>query len=384
MEYTATTVAGSGRRGFADGSATAAEFSWPLDVVVTPDGTRFIADTNNNRVRRVAAGDGAVSTVAGTGEIGGTDGPGEIATFNCPIGITVSRTGIVFVTEFHGHRVRRIAPTGGGWRVTTVVAAGLRHPRGIAVDGAGQLVVADSNNHRVVRASEAGGPLTVVAGDGTMGFRDGPAATARFNYPEGVAVDLRNGDILVADLRNHRVRRIAAADGSVFTVAGAGKQGDADGPGAAAQFLRPWGIAVDRTGVVVVTEDSWVRRIAATADRTVTTVASIADKGHHYVHIRCPGGCAIDVDGGLLIVDARKDLLRRITGVGLAPPRWPQWSIRVHRELARADPEVATFVTTVMLCAHRIDTWSTAMPAEMWAAILAMLRPDQMHPGGRW
>ena len=142
---TVATVAGSGEYGCADGPAAVAMFSSPNDVAVASDGTRYVVDTGNHRVRAVAP-DGTVTTIAGTGEEGGADDPGAAATFQDPWGITIGSDRALYVTEFWGHRVRRLARSaGGGWVVTTVVAAdaGLKYPQGIAADGRGHLVIAD-------------------------------------------------------------------------------------------------------------------------------------------------------------------------------------------------------------------------------------------------
>lgn len=352
----------------------------PKSIAVAPDGSYFVIGDWDNNVWWVAHDD--TMTI--------------VATLNRPYGITVDRWGSAFTTEPGEGRVRKIARgAGGGWVVSTVVTmhAGLWSPWGIAVDPAGHLVVADMGHERVVRINPATGAITVLAGDGTRGFRDGPGATACFKDPSDVVVD-RRGDIFVADSGNDRVRRISGADRTVTTVAGTGDSGSADGGGLTAQFCRPQSVAVDGRGVLLVGDGDWnefrLRRVAASADRTVTTVA-------------CEGGdgvgskiysIAIDHDGTLLLTAPHANRALRVTGLGLVPPSAPPgWSLRAHRGLAAAVPAVGRFVTTVMLCALRLDTNADAdgvlvggvprLPVEMWLAILSMLRPDQMLPQRR-
>lgn len=316
---TSTIAGGTGGAdpyGFADGPSEVALFISPLDVVVGEDGTRFITDSLNHCVRSLNV-DGTVATIAGIpGTKGGDDGPGASATFYCPAGITMGSDGALYVTENKGGRIRRlVAPDGvdefGEWMVTTVLR-GLATPWGITADGAGNLLVAESDNHRVVRVPERGGALTVIAGDGTEGHRDGPAESARFSSPAGIAIDSRTGDLIVAEWTGNRVRRITALgsgrEAVVDTLAGTGAKGRVDGPGASAKFNEPAGVAVDCVGTVVVTEWSGnaVRMLAPTADRTVTTVAGTGTRGFRdgtAAQFHRLGGCTIDKDGSLLVCD---------------------------------------------------------------------------------
>lgn len=313
-DTTTTTIAGGGGvdpYGFADGPCEVALFISPLDVVVAEDGTRFVTDSRNHLVRSINL-NGAVDTIAGiAGMTGGNDGPGASATFYCPAGITIGSDGALYVTENKGGRIRRLARLAASdgtdeWVVTTVMD-GLATPWGLVADGAGNLLVAESDNHRVVRVPERGGEPTVIAGDGTDGFRDGPVESARFSSPAGIAIDNRTGDLIVAEWTGNRVRRIAGDHSFVDTLAGTGARGRADGLGISAEFNKPVGVAVDSVGTVVVTEWSGdvVRLIAPTVDRTVTTVAGTV-KGFRdgtAAQFHRLGGCAIDKDGSLLVAD---------------------------------------------------------------------------------
>jgi sugar lactone lactonase YvrE len=215
---------------------------------------------------------GTAIVLAGDGLDGVRDGEASQAQFSDPFGIAVGADGTIYVADAgSAHRIRRISRDG---RVSTVAgavagyldgpsyAARFNSPSGLAIDAAGNLYVADTGNN-AIRRMAPDGTVTTVAGDGTPGFQDGPSKDARFNGPIGVAVD-RSGRVLVADTYNDRIRAIAP-DGTVTTVAGSGTPGASDGPGPSALFDTPSGVAVDETGTIYVadTGNGTVRTINA-------------------------------------------------------------------------------------------------------------------------
>jgi sugar lactone lactonase YvrE len=250
-------LAGSGSGGVADGVG-AAQFNCPTGVAVDREGNIIVADSRNNRVRKIAP-DGTVSTIAGSGSQGFADGPGASAQFNYPTGVAVDGVGNIIVADSDNHRVRKIAPDStvstlagsgrAGFADGPGAAAQLNGPKGVAVDCEGNIIVADSCNNRV-RKIAPNGTVSTLAGSGSQGFADGPGASAQFDYPTGVAVDCA-GDIIVTDYGNHRVRKIAPNGGTVSTLAGSGRAGLADGPGAEAQFFFPEGVTVDGEGNII-------------------------------------------------------------------------------------------------------------------------------------
>jgi hypothetical protein len=201
--------------GFADGPAGAALFHSPSGITAGPDGTVYVADTNNNRVRKVAP-DGTVTTFAGSGTAGYADGPASSAQFAFPTGVAVDSGGVVYVADHNNSRVRKVAPDG---TVTTLAGSGVagyadgpaasaqfRAPYAIAVDTVSAVYVADEADNRIRKISPDG-TVTTLAGSGVRGFADGPAATAQFDVPEGVAVNAA-GIVYLADKHNFRVRMI--------------------------------------------------------------------------------------------------------------------------------------------------------------------------------
>ncbi|MFJ1792168.1 NHL domain-containing protein [Kitasatospora griseola] len=275
-----STVAGTGTAGFVgnNGPADKAQLNQPRGVAVDSAGNIYIADAGHHRLRKITA-DGRISTIAGTGTGGfaGNNGPAVSAQLNYPLAVAVDGTGVLYVSDYSGHRVRKITTDG---RISTIAGTGtpgfsgdgnpaasaqLSHPRGLTVDSDGNVYIADGNNHRVRRIG-ADGKISTVAGTSTAGFTGdgGPAGKAQLNLPMGVAVD-GAGNLYVSDYNNHRIRRIGA-DGKITTVAGtkAGFGGDG-GPASAAQLSNPMALAMDCVDALYIADhvNNRIRRIAS-------------------------------------------------------------------------------------------------------------------------
>jgi len=205
-----------------------------------------------------------LTTMAGDDVRGDADGAPTQARFSDPFAVAIDARGTLYVADA-GH-IRRIDRDG----IVTTLPGSFDTPSGLALDGAGNVIVADTGSNSIRRIGPDGA-VTLLAGDGTAGYRDGPAAQARFNGPIGVAAD-DTGNVYVADSYNDRIRLITA-DGQVRTLAGQGAPGFADGQGAIAAFDTPTGIALDRHGAVLVadTGNDAVRKIAP--DGRVSTLA---------------------------------------------------------------------------------------------------------------
>ncbi|MEO7650916.1 MAG: hypothetical protein ABIZ80_10655, partial [Bryobacteraceae bacterium] len=206
-------VAGTGRPGFdGDGGlATASALRFPSQVAVDAAGNVFVADAGNSRIRKITPG-GALFSVAGSGVVGST-GDGSLATqaqLNNPRAIAVDTAGVLYIADTGNNRIRKVDTNG---VITTVVgdSAGLNAPRGLALDIAGNLYIADSGNHRI-RLRTTAGAVSVIAGSGKAGFNGdgGTALAADFDTPVAVAVD-RGGNLYVADQNNHRIRKLVPA-----------------------------------------------------------------------------------------------------------------------------------------------------------------------------
>jgi len=310
-----TTLAGSDIAGFADGTGAAAQFSDPNNVAVDASGNVYVADTGNHRIRKITPS-GEVTTLAGSTE-GFANGPGAAAQFNLPADVAVDSTGTVYIADTWNNRIRKVTPSGvvttlagstRGYFDSTGTAAQFDNPYGIAVDASGNVYVADTRNHRIRKITPSG-EVTTLAGS-TQGYADGNGATAQFNYPNDVAVDA-SGTVYVADADNHRIRKITPS-GEVTTLAGSGYTdedghgGFADGTGTTAQFDWPYGVAVDSSGNVYVADAANNRIRKITAGGVVTTLAGAADQFY------MPGGVAVDSSGTVYIADTWNNRIRKI------------------------------------------------------------------------
>jgi sugar lactone lactonase YvrE len=225
-----TTLAGTaGTSGSADGTGTAARFDVPSGVAVDSAGNVYVADRDNRTIRKVTAA-GVVTTLAGTaGMAGSADGTGAAARFTMPSGVAVDSAGNVYITDAFNSTIRKVTATGAvttlagtaglfGSADGTGVAARFNNPAGVAVDSAGNVYVADLFNH-AIRKITAGGVVTTLAGAAGMGgSADGTGAAARFNVPSGVAVD-NPGNIYVSDAGNSTIRKVTPI-GATTTFAG--------------------------------------------------------------------------------------------------------------------------------------------------------------------
>jgi sugar lactone lactonase YvrE len=275
--------------------------------------------SSGSSVRATAALQGAqVMTLAGSGEVGFSDGTGGSARFAYPAGIAVDAAGVAYVVD--GNRIRRVSATGdvrtlagteeAGFADGPAAAARFDSPQGIAVDATGTLYIADRSNHRI-RTLSPRGVVATLAGSGTPGLADGPGDTAQFNEPYDVAVDTA-GVVYVADALNHRIRRINP-QGVVTTLAGGADAGEdaggyADGPATVARFSYPTGLAVDATGIVYVADTYNARIRAVSPQGVVRTVAGPGEDGGvdgpaALASFSDPAAIAVAGSGNLYVLD---------------------------------------------------------------------------------
>ena len=316
--FMVTTLAGS-TQGYMDGTGTAAQFYSPSGVAVDSSGNVYVADTINNRIRKIDPA-GVVTTLAGS-SAGYVDDTGTAAKFSSPTGVAVDSSGNVYVADFGNNRIRKIDPAGvvttfagstSGDDDGTGTAAQFYNPYGVAVDSSGHVYVADSNNHRIRKISPTG-VVTTFAGS-SSGNADGTGTAAQFDQPYGVAVD-SSGHVYVADLGNSRIRKIDPA-GVVTTLAGS-SAGDADGTGSAAQFNSPHGVAVDSSGNVYVADlgNNRIRKIdpAGVVTTFAGSTSGYMDGALTAAKFKDPSGVTVDSSGNVYVADNNNHRIRKIS-----------------------------------------------------------------------
>jgi len=337
------TVAGSGTPGFnGDGiPALNAQLTEPIGIAVDSLGNIYVADYMCARVRRVDAATGLITTVAGTG-VFGYNGDGKAATLaqlNWPVAVAVDAPGNVYIADFNNHRVRRVAA--GTGMITTVAGDGtagyngdgitattaqINWPAGVLKDASGDLYISEYGGHRVRRVDVGTGLISTVAGDGTPGYNgDGiMAATARLDEPFGIALDV-TGNLYIADSWNNRIRRVDSGTGLITTVAGDGSAGyNGDGiPATTARLNDPYGVALDGTGYLYIA-DSWNNRIRRVDPGTgmISTAAGGATAGYNgdgilatTAWLNWATGVAVDGAGNFYIADASNYRIREVGAI---------------------------------------------------------------------
>jgi uncharacterized protein (TIGR03437 family) len=318
---TITTVAGNGQKGSAGdgGPAVNAQLMTPRNLTVDAAGNLYIAEFEGHRVRKVSP-DGKITTVAGSGVAGlrGDGGPATAAQLGYPAGLAVDRTGALYIADSQNQRIRKILP---GGAIATVLggafATALLTPTALAVDAAGTIYVADRSN--VVRAYTSGGAWINVAGIGSPGFGGdgGPAAAAQLTSAHDLAVDVY-GSLYIAD--GVRLRKVTG-NGAMQTVAGDGYL-HAVGDGAAAttaQLFQPSAVALDARGYLYVADTGTqrVRMVSNTsqmASLAGTGVAGFSGEGGPaaFAQVHAPRGIAVDAFGNVIIADTDNHRVRQV------------------------------------------------------------------------
>jgi hypothetical protein len=255
-----TTLAGDGMPGYVDGNAATARFQLPVGVAVNASGVVFVADYANHRIRKIAGG--IVSTYAGASD-GFIDGPCLTALFSSPLGLAIDGKDQVLVADMVNNKIRMIdgstvstiAGDGAQGMINGLaLSARFKNPSGVltSIPGLpGAVLVADQQNH-VIRQIHSG-VVSTFAGMGVAGDLDGSTSSAKLNFPYDVAADGK-GTIYVVDRFNHKIKMIAG--GLVTTLAGDGTAGFLDGPATSAKFNFPSYLAVDAAGRILVTDTS--------------------------------------------------------------------------------------------------------------------------------
>lgn len=347
---TITTVAGTGTSGVSSDGGPAISASLDLlpsgAVAIDTAGNLLIAETTNNRVRKVNTSTGIITTVAGTGEPGfaGDNGPATSALLSFPDSIAVDNTGNIYIADSNNHRIRRIDAQSG--IIITVVgtgkgafggdngpatAAALNLPRKVLLDKDGNILIADTNNHRVRLVDARTGIIRTVAGNGNKGFSgDGGMATnASLSGPLGLALG-PDGILFVADSGNNRIRKVDLKNSSISTIVGGGmpgmpKNGD-DGPANRAFLSNPQDLVIDGTNnlLIVDSNNSVIR--AVNRNGTIKTIVGSGmsnfsgDGGpvsRAGIDIPFSGGVISDRQGNIFFIDQTNNRIRKIDRNGI-------------------------------------------------------------------
>ena len=321
-----TTIAGNGTANYTGdgGLAANAGLNTPFDIAADSSGNVYIADANNNVIRKLTASTGNISTVAGSG-LGGD-------------GVAVDPYGDFFVANTGYNRVLVGIPGSSGYSIYlwagningtagysgdggTAPNALLHGPQGVAVDSSDNVYIADTTNNRIRKVTYSTDIISTIAGNGTAGYTgDGNAATsAELNNPYGVAMDT-NGNIYIADTYNNRIRKVTTSTGKISTIAGNGTAGFLGDNGAAtgAELYLPTGVAVDSSGNIYIADygNNRVRKVTVSTG-VISTVAGNGTGGFSgdngsatSAKLYRPAGVALDSSGNLYIADAYNNRVR--------------------------------------------------------------------------
>jgi sugar lactone lactonase YvrE len=279
------------------------------------------------------------------GNSGSTDATGSAARFNHPYGMAVDSSGNIYVADKANDVIRKITPAGvvttiagtnglvgsvdgvgtaGGTGTVTGknVAALFNQPSGVAIDASGNVYVADTGNNTIRKISTSGVVTTVAGTPGTAGSTDGTGPAALFSSPYGVVVD-SSGNLYVTDAANATIRKITSAGVSSTIAGSAGTTGSADGTGSAIEFNNPIGIAIDSGGNLYVTDtgNNTIRKITSAGVSTTIAgnpgVAGDTDGTGVFALFSSPRGIAVDSAGNIFVADGQNCTIRKITSAGV-------------------------------------------------------------------
>lgn len=278
-----TTIAGNGTAGSANGIGTNASFNFPKGICISNNSQfLFIADTENHKIRKLNLATNAVSTLAGTGAMGGvTNSKGHLATFNLPEGVEINNDdSFLYVADADNHTIRRIdlvtdsmvttaagdgGDTGGGYMNGQSTTAKFKNPRGLCISHDGlSLYIGDNNNHCIRKLDITSGAVTTYAGVGgsaSSGNVDGDVAISKFSNPGGITMSSNSEFLYIADNSNLVIRKISLIDDEVSTLAG-GLWGFADNTdGSLAKFASPIDIEISGDNELLYVADLLNNRI---------------------------------------------------------------------------------------------------------------------------
>ena len=335
-----TTVAGSGLPGAIDGPAGIASFDRPAGLAPSGDGTKlYVADSSNEKIRVVDLTTGAVSTLAGSGSFGATDGMGTAASFHSPVDLAIHVT-TLYVADTNGRKIRVVdletavvstfAGSGSSGATDAVgIAASFNRPHALAISSVGMtLYVADDFNNKIRVVDVATRAVSTLAGSGVGGSSDGVGPFASFRQPNGLALSMDDTTLYVSDRNNHKIRSVDVITGAVSTLVGSGTEGSTDATGVAATFTKPHHLDVSNDGTTLYVADRYNHKIRAVdlATRAVNTLAGSGSIGATdgvgtAASFDSPFGLVVSIDGTALYV--ADDFNHKIRVVRSPPPAVP-------------------------------------------------------------
>jgi sugar lactone lactonase YvrE len=313
LSWIVSTFAGSGEKGFKDGTGTAASFNSPIGIAIDANENLFVSEELNNAIRKVTP-DGKVSTIAGTGNTGSDNGKGTASSFFHPSGIAVDKTGNLYIADYANNLIRKIDPSG---NVTTLAGNGLPRfnngigtaasfsgPTDVVVDENGNVYVADFGND-AVRKITSGGIVSTLA---TVSKNPG------YQYLEGVDLD-KNNNLYVTSTSDYQVKMLTPG-GVISSIAGSGLSGHVNGQGAQASFKFISGVAVDKNDNIYVTDANLIRKIdpsGSVTDLAGSETVGANDGSAASATFNRPLGIVIDKEGDIYIADTGNNLIRKIS-----------------------------------------------------------------------
>jgi len=339
-----TTVVGTGTLGYSGmgGPATAAEITYPYWVKFDKWGNMFVTDEGTDRLYKIDT-TGIITNFAGTGTNGysGDGGPATAAEMTSPSGLAVDTAGNVYFSDLSNSRVRMVNEATG--IVTTVcgngtagfggdggsaISAEISYPRGLAFDNSGNLLISDQDNNRVRMVNQAS-LITTFAGRNSLFGEGYPAANAEMEFVQNLTTDA-GGNLYIADIYNHRVRKVSASTGAMTTVAGAGISGTIDrfsgdgGPATAAFLHYPSAMAFDQEGNLYICDQDNYRIRQVNTSGVITTIAGNGTSGYAGdgaaatdAEISEPTGIVVDKNGNIYIADRDNSVIRMINPSGV-------------------------------------------------------------------
>ncbi len=384
------TIAGAGNPGVEDGKADQATFSDPFGIAIDKNGNVIVADAGrSNRIRRIAR-DGNVKTIAGSEE-GFRDGDALRAQFNTPSGIAIDRKGNVIIADTSNNRIRKLSADGRtvstiagsgvvGFRDGQAAQAEFDGPIGVAVDKRGDIFVADAYND-CIRKVSVDGEVTTIAGGGSTGYADGAAASALFDTPSGVFTD-KSGSIYVADTGNHAIRKITPED-HVSTIAG-GPDGEPEENQVG--LSQPVGIVVTHDGFLFISDQSRGRIVRVTPDGDgsvyVGKGTGFAGGVGYEARFNGPVGIAIDREGNLYVADSANYIVREVFPFPPQPVAAPTETIFIQpADDAPASREAFPKLEEALAGAGGSFPWPLA-PQNQWHEVSGVVGEARGAPGG--